>query len=94
MQKRVVPALTDEMAVACKLPGVRTVAGYRRYLLAQQRDKAAAQGRLDAGPPESNGRYWTGSAFVLCKADWKQAVERELDRCRAIAGRAAWCWNR
>ena len=26
-----------------------------------------------------------GSAFVLCKADWKQAVERELDRCRAIA---------
>ena len=23
--------------------------------------------------------------FVLCKADWKQAVERELDRCRAIA---------
>ena len=42
VQKRVVPALTDEMAAACKLPGVRTVAGYRRYLLAQQRDKAAA----------------------------------------------------
>ena len=28
--------------------GGRTVAGYRRYLLAQQRDKAAAQSRLDA----------------------------------------------
>src|SRR5699024_12871614 len=52
VQKRVVPALTDEMAAACKLPGVRPVAGRRRYLLAQQRDKAAPQAAwtLDARP--------------------------------------------
>ena len=84
VQKRVVPALTDEMAAACKLPGVRTVAGYRRYLLAQQRDKAAAQAAWTLAARIKRA-VLDGSAFVLCKADWKQAVERELDRCRAIA---------
>ena len=84
VQKRVVPALTDEMAAACKLPGVRTVAGYRRYLLAQQRDKAAAQAAWTLAA-RIKRTVLDGSAFVLCKADWKQAVERELDRCRAIA---------
>ena len=84
VQKRVVPALTDEMAAACKLPGVRTVAGYRRYLLAQQRDKAAAQAAWTLAARIKRA-VLDGSAFVLCKADWKQAVEQELDRCRAIA---------
>ena len=84
VQKRVVPALTDEMAAASKLPGVRTVAGYRRYLLAQQRDKAAAQAAWTLAA-RIKRTVLDGSAFVLCKADWKQAVERELDRCRAIA---------
>lgn len=84
VQKRVVPALTDEMAAACKLPGVRTVAGYRRYLLAQQRDKAAAQAAWTLAARIKRA-VLDESVFVLCKADWKQAVERELDRCRAIA---------
>ena len=77
VQKRVVPALTDEMAAACKLPGVRTVAGYRRYLLAQQRDKAAAQAAWTLAARIKQA-VLDGSAFVLCKADWKQAVEREM----------------
>ena len=84
VQKRVVPALTDEMAAACRLPGVRTVAGCRRYLLAQQRDKAAAQAAWTLAARIKRA-VLDGSAFVLCKADWKHAVERELDRCRAIA---------
>ena len=84
VQKRVVPALTDEMAAASKLPGVRTVAGYRRYLLAQQRDKAAAQAAWTLAARIKRA-VLDESVFVLCKADWKQAVERELDRCRAIA---------
>ena len=42
VQKRVVPALTDEMAAARKLPGGRTAAGYPRYPLAPPRGTAAA----------------------------------------------------
>ena len=68
VQKRVVPALTDEMAAACKLPGVRTVAGYRRYLLAQQRDKAAAQAAWTLAA-RIKRTVLDESVFVLCKAD-------------------------
>ena len=82
VQKRVVPALTDEMAAACKLPGVRTVAGYRRYLLAQQRDKAAAQAAWTLAA-RIKRTVLDGSAFVLCKA------------CLLYTswGRAASCWR-
>ena len=93
VQKRVVPALTDEMAAACKLPGVCTVAGYRRYLLAQQRDKAAAQAAWTLAA-RIKRTVLDGSAFVLCKADWKQAVERSWTVAGPSPGRAAWCWNR
>ena len=60
------------------------MAGCRRYLLAQQRDKAAAQAAWTLAARIKRA-VLDESVFVLCKADWKQAVERELDRCRAIA---------
>lgn len=94
VQKRVVPALTDEMAAACKLPGCARWPGTGAICWRSSGTK----------PPRRPPGRWAarikravldGSAFVLCKADWKQAVEQELGPLPVPSpGRAAWCWNR
>ena len=93
VQKRVVPALTDEMAAACKLPGVRTVAGYRRYLLAQQRTKPPRRppGRW---PPGSSGRCWTGPRLCSARRIGSRRWSKNWTAAVPSPGRAAWCWNR
>ena len=93
VQKRVVPALTDEMAAASKLPGVRTVAGYRRYLLAQQRDKAGRAGSLDAGRPDQAGGAGRIRVCAL-QGGLKQRWSGSWTAAGPSPGRAAWCWNR
>ena len=82
VQKRVVPALTDEDGRRVQAAG----GAHGGRVPALPAGAAAGQsrraGRLDAWPPGSSGAVLDESVFVLCKADWKQAVERELDRCR------------
>lgn len=86
VQNRVVPSLTDEMVQALDLEGVHTLEDYRQYLLDAQRDKAfnnasyALLGQLFQA-------VCHGSEFVLCKEDWKTAVNLELNRCRALSKR-------
>lgn len=84
VKKRVTPPLSDEMVAALGLPGVLTVAQYRRHLLGLQLDQSAEQASY-ALTAQVKRTVLDESAFVLAKADWKLAVGQELDRCRAIA---------
>lgn len=84
VKKRIVPELEDAMTEKLELPDVHTLAEYREYLLRLQREKALdeiAYDQLSYMKREVLG----GSEFVLEKSEWKQAVGRELARCRAIA---------
>lgn len=83
VMNRVVPALTDGMAEKLGLEGVHTVADYRTWLLAQQKEAAFQQ---DSYEPLNRltQDIISGSEFVLYREDWAAVVNRELDRCRAL----------
>lgn len=83
VMNRVVPELSDEMVEKLGLEGVDTVADYRAYLLAQQKD-SAFQDALYEPQKQLMAEVIAGSEFVLCKEDWAVVVNRELDRCRTL----------
>lgn len=83
VMNRVVPALNDEMVERLNLEGIHTIKDYKAYLLAQQKE-AAFQENLYDPLNELMDSVIKGSQFVLCKEDWAAAVQRELDRCRAL----------
>ena len=83
VMNRVVPAPSDEMVEKLGLEGVRTVADYRAYLLAQQKE-AAFQQNLYEPLRRLTRDVISGSEFVLCREDWAAVVNRELDRCRTL----------
>ena len=83
VMNRVVPEPRDEMVEKLGLEGVRTVADYRAYLLAQQKE-AAFQQNLYEPLRRLTRDVISGSEFVLCREDWAAVVNRELDRCRTL----------
>ncbi len=83
VMNRVVPVPSDEMVEKLGLEGVRTVADYRAYLLAQQKE-AAFQQNLYEPLRRLTRDVISGSEFVLCREDWAAVVNRELDRCRTL----------
>ena len=83
VMNRVVPEPSDEMVEKLGLEGVDTVADYRAYLLAQQKD-SAFQDALYEPQKQLMAEVIAGSEFVLCKEDWAAVVNRELDRCRTL----------
>ena len=83
VMNRTVPAPSDEMAEKLGLEGVHTLADYRAYLLAQQKEAAFQQDSIE--PLNQLMReVISGSEFALCREDWAAVVNRELDRCRAL----------
>ena len=80
---RIVPEPSDEMVEKLGLEGVDTVADYRAYLLAQQKEAAFQESSYE---PINRlmGEVIRSSEFVLCREDWAAAVNRELDRCQAL----------
>ena len=83
VMNRIVPEPSDEMVEKLGLEGVDTVADYRTYLLAQQKEAAFQESSyepINRLMEEVIG----GSEFVLYREDWAAAVDRELDRCRAL----------
>ena len=93
VQKRVVPALTDEMAAACKLPGVRTVAGTGATCW---RSSGTKPPRRPPGrwPPGSSGRCWTGPRLCSARRIGSRRWSKNWTAAVPSPGRAAWCWNR
>ena len=83
VMNRVVPEPSDGMVKKLGLEGVETVADYRAYLLAQQKE-AAFQDALYEPQKRLMAEVIAGSEFVLCKEDWAAVVNRELDRCRTL----------
>ena len=84
VKNRVVPALSDPMVEALGLEGVHTLADYRKYLLKQQLEQAFEEASYSLVNQVAH-EVLSETEFILYKEDWKQAVDLELDRCRAIA---------
>lgn len=83
VMNRVVPPVNDEMVEKLGLENIHTVAGYRAYLLKQQKE-AAFTAALYEPQKTLMEEVISGSEFILCKKDWTAVVRRELDRCRTL----------
>lgn len=81
---RFVPEPDDGMTAALGLEGVSSLAQYREYLLTQQKEEYLSSALYELSRYLEE-KLLAGSEFVLYKEDWQAAVERRLQRCRALA---------
>ena len=82
--ERVVPEPDDEMVRRLGLEGVSTLAEYRAYLAALQKEKYL-ESALYEPARYLRDRVLEESEFLLFKEDWRDAVSRRLERSRVLA---------